>query len=403
MPGLALAPFTAEQFDAFWPRWRHADKSGNLLHCELRCSVEKVRDMLFAPEAKFQEKLHKVRRDSNIAKTAWLEDFRDLPSLPSGYDWTVQLQDADYVNSRPRRGLIRKVHFTSAGISLHPSPFNTEECQRCVEYVPSKRLVVEVCVISTPPYCDRFRPINMYQVESIGNGWCTVKVDYQIVYIAAVNFVLRTFIERSAKDGMLQNFEKMAKAFDSYVETNNLRKKSKTEKKTPRLTAKDIRSFPIDDLPFEIVEQVEKKDRGLKAFVMSDRLHRDASAFMLALIFPLRILMILPAVYKWLQGVPSGGAAADEHPNKWHGLGAMAQEFFRALSRLLLSLCVAYVIHNAVLGTRMRCEGLGGRFAEACEVVFELVGLPVEFRALVSSGLFMAFVVKFVELGLVTR
>ena len=54
-------------------------------------------------------------------------------------------------------------------------------------------------MISTPMYCDKFRPINLYQVNALGDDKCTMRVDYQIVYISNINFVLRTFIEKNAR------------------------------------------------------------------------------------------------------------------------------------------------------------------------------------------------------------
>jgi len=240
-------------------------------------------------------------------------------------------------------------------------------------------------------------------VDSLGDNKCALRVDYQIIYISNVNFVLRTFIEKSARGGMLQNFEELVKVLEGSVPLIDLRRKENLRKEQAQKTTKDIRSFPIDDLPSVLVERVEQKDRSSKAIKKSDRLQRNITALFLAIIFPLRILFILPSIYTWLQGAPTIPSSGLTPHTPWKRVAAALVEFVRSVSRMLLMLCTAYVIHNVLTGLRVRCESLGGVFSELAVTVFNFIDLPVSFRQVVSGGLFMLFVAKIVELGLITH
>ena len=64
-------------------------------------------------------------------------------------------------------------------------------------------------------------------------------------------------------------------------------------------------------------------------------------------------------------------------------------------------LCTAYVIHNVLMGLKVRSESLGGVFSDVVAMIFNFVDLPIDFRQVVASGLFMLAVCKIVALGLV--
>lgn len=60
-------------------------------------------------------------------------------------------------------------------------------------------MVVEACVCTTAPYCDRFRVICRYSVETLHDNACSLKIEFHIAYIKNVNSMTKVFMEKGAK------------------------------------------------------------------------------------------------------------------------------------------------------------------------------------------------------------
>lgn len=89
------------------------------------------------------------------------------------------------------------------GAALLGQFFKNEELQRCREFDQNHKMIMEACVCTTAPYCDRFRVICRYSVETLHENACSLKIEFHIAYIKSVNSMTKVLMEKGAKGKLL--------------------------------------------------------------------------------------------------------------------------------------------------------------------------------------------------------
>ncbi|GMH36026.1 hypothetical protein BSKO_03894 [Bryopsis sp. KO-2023] len=386
MPGLvASVTPSAEEFHSYWPRWRSAEKGKRLLSCRVGCSVEKLRDLLFSPRSELQKRAHSERNDKNVAESAWVDSFRKLPSIPGGYVWASEADKQECLDSKPVPGKMRKVRFTSAGMALHPNPFDVEELHRCVEHIPALLFVAEVAVASTPMYCDRFRSLNLYHIKAEGAEACRISISYQIAYIRNVSAPIRALVERSARGGMIQNFKLLSSVLGEMVPVRHL--DSGNEGK--ELMCHKIQNLPMDVFIDEDQESILANETAWKW----PGSHPKRNP-LVSIIISLAMLVMLPFTIlsrslHWLLW-------GRQHPEYQKPSPIDALEVVvRFFCTFLLTCTLLYFAHDQLLQMEKACvEG------HWCGSVFAFLDLPRSFHGTVASGVILMVVLRVVEWGL---
>lgn len=99
----------------------------------------------------------------------------------------------------------------------------------------------------------RFR----YSAISIDSGSCCLSIDYQLIYVEKVNFVLRRFIEGSARSGIEDNFQKWLEALREFylpLEVVDLKAGEGKRVQKSRRQRQELKSHRLDDFTKEYVE-----------------------------------------------------------------------------------------------------------------------------------------------------
>lgn len=84
-----------------------------------------------------------------------------------------------------------------------------------------------------------------------------MSIDYQLIYIEKVNFVLRRFIEGSARSGIEDNFQKWLEALREFylpLEVIDLKSGERKRVQRSRRQRKELKSHRLDDFTEEYVE-----------------------------------------------------------------------------------------------------------------------------------------------------
>lgn len=245
-----------DAFDSTWPQWQEGMDKRCLVAVELEDSLDSLFKSLFQTHSTFQRKAQEARRYTQVEETNWTVNFSELP-VSHHFQWNHKPKGLK--EAAPAPGMMRKVLFSCPGNALHPGAFRTEQVERCVEYVPGRQFVVDVCVLSSPMYCDRFRPIVRYTGERLSATDVKLTIDYQIIYISKVNFMLKTFIERSARGGMEESFRKWLEALSHQYPSGvvDLLSPPKQRRTPKQKKKKDLKSHRLTDVPLEVVDEVE--------------------------------------------------------------------------------------------------------------------------------------------------
>eukprot|EP00210_Caulerpa_lentillifera_P001029 g992.t1 len=260
MPGVPRDLYNTEEFERCWPFWQNeAAECKNLVHVEIPCSLDRLMECLFHTQSAFQKKAQDARHYTDVQESPWVDSVSELPALPASFTWSDLTNDSK-TGSNPIPGRVRKLLFTCPGNALHPSSFRTEQVERCRSFTSGKQFIFEVCVLSSPMYCDRFRPIVKYTATSMTPNRCCLSVDYQIMYISKVNFVLRRFIEGSARSGMEDSFQKWLVALMEFfqptevVDLKLVKSKGKQKQQDNGVKQKDLKSHKLDDITEEYMD-----------------------------------------------------------------------------------------------------------------------------------------------------
>lgn len=208
-----------DEFEAYWPSWPNGVQGENLTDVYVGCGFDHLVELLWGRVSQFQLDFNSEVGFIDFQRTEWLDDHNDLPCLPGGFDWTVEdtaSQDQQVVVDYSNK--LRKVRsHNGGGAAFLGQFFKTEELQRCQEFVAGEKLVMEACVCTTAPFCDRFRVICQYDMQSVREDACRLKIDFHIAYVQKVNGMTKVFMEKGARGGLIKNFEIYVQTLSKFV------------------------------------------------------------------------------------------------------------------------------------------------------------------------------------------
>ncbi|GMH45723.1 hypothetical protein BSKO_13686 [Bryopsis sp. KO-2023] len=208
-----------DEFEAYWPSWPKDVQGENLTNVYVGCGFDHLVELLWGRGSQFQMDFNKEVGFVDFQRTDWIDDYKNLPCLPGGFDWSVQESGPqDQQGCTDYSGMLRKVRsHNGGGAAFLGQFFKTEELQRCREFVAGERLVMEACVCTTAPFCDRFRAICRYDMERVREDACRLKIDFHIAYLQKVNGMTKVFMEKGARGGLIKNFEIYVQTLSNFV------------------------------------------------------------------------------------------------------------------------------------------------------------------------------------------
>eukprot|EP00210_Caulerpa_lentillifera_P005217 g4984.t1 len=204
-------------FDEYWPHWPENVQGALLVDVWYHCSFADFVNTLWSPDSSFLIDANKERNFTDFHSTDWLVSETELPDRPGGFSWTFERSKPEFVVGN-LAGKIRKVRFENRKANgLLVIPFKSEEVQRCIVHENDKKCIVDACVNSTAPFCEKIRILCRHICEAQGEKKTHLTVVYHVVYLRSVNGFTKFTLDRGIRDGLKSNYNAFTQVLSRHV------------------------------------------------------------------------------------------------------------------------------------------------------------------------------------------